>query len=212
MRRDRFEPLIFNAWMRALRRDALRHLFGDDAQTLPAAGREAPALVLAIAANDPWPCTRYACRAAMERTLSEALSALRARFGNRMEAWRWGDAHRAAFENPVWRSVPLLSRWVGFATEADGDNFTVNRATPRGAELDGFPVVHGAGLRAIYDLADLDASRFMIAPGQSGHPMSAHWGDLAAAWADGALLRLDGERMVLARSGRVLDLVPAGAR
>jgi penicillin amidase len=52
----------------------------------------------------------------------------------------------------------------------------------------------------------------MIAPGQSGHPMSAHWGDLAAAWADGALLRLDGERMVLARSGRVLDLVPAGAR
>jgi penicillin amidase len=144
MRRDRFEPLIFNAWMRALRRDALRHLFGDDAQTLPAAGREAPALVLAIAANDPWPCSRYACRAAMERTLSEALSALRLRFGNRMEAWRWGDAHRATFENPVWRSVPLLGRWLGFATEADGDNFTVNRATPRGADLDAFPVVHGA--------------------------------------------------------------------
>jgi penicillin amidase len=78
--------------------------------------------------------------------------------------------------------------------------------------LDAFPVVHGAGLRAVYDLADLDASRFMIAPGQSGHPLSRHWRDLAAPWADGALLRLDGERSALARSGRVLEFVPVGAQ
>ena len=212
MRRDRFEPLVFNAWMRALRRDALRHLLGDEARAQPAAGREAPALVLAIASDTSWLCARYECRAAMERTLTEALAALRTRFGNRMDVWRWGDAHRASFENPVWRSVPLLDRWFGFAVQTDGDNFTVNRATPRGSALDAFPVVHGAGLRAVYDLADLDASRFMIAPGQSGYPLSRHWGDLAAPWADGALLRLDGERSALARSGRVLELVPAGAR
>lgn len=212
MRRDRFEPLVFNAWMRALRRDALRHLLGDEAQAQLAAAREAPALMLAIASDTFWLCARYECRAAMERTLTEALAALRTRFGNRMDIWRWGDAHRANFENPLWKSAPLLGRWFGFDIRTDGDNYTVNRATPRGTTLDAFPVVHGAGLRAVYDLADLDASRFMIAPGQSGYPLSRHWRDLAAPWADGALLRLDGERSALARSGRVLEFVPAGAR
>lgn len=212
MRRDRFEPLVFNAWMRALRGDALRHLLGDEAQAQLAAAREAPALMLAIASDTSWLCARYDCRAAMDRTLAAALSALRTRFGTRMEAWRWGDAHRASFENPVWRSVPLLDRWFGFAVQTDGDNFTVNRATPRGSALDAFPMVHGAGLRAVYDLADLDASRFMIAPGQSGYPLSRHWGDLAAPWADGALLRLDGDRTALARSGRTLEFVPTATR
>ncbi|MFW5660454.1 MAG: penicillin acylase family protein, partial [Oceanicaulis sp.] len=46
-------------------------------------------------------------------------------------------------------------------------------------------VFHAASFRAIYDLADLNRSRFMFAPGQSGHPLSPHHGDLAARWAAG---------------------------
>jgi penicillin amidase len=53
-----------------------------------------------------------------------------------------------------------------------------------------FNHIHGAGLRAVYDLADLDGSRFMIAPGQSGNPLSRNYRDLIAPWASGETLTL----------------------
>ena len=55
-----------------------------------------------------------------------------------------------------------------------------------------FADVHGAGFRAVYDLADLDNSRFMIATGQSGNPLSPLYGSLAQRWRDGDYLRLVG--------------------
>ena len=204
MRRDLVEPTIFNAWMRALRREASVRLFG----AADVAGREAPALALAIASGDPRACARLDCAALMESTLREALSGLRAAFGSRIEDWTWGRTHVATFENPVWKSVPGLARIFGFSIPADGDNFTVNRGTPRQTDPAAFPVVHGPGLRAIYDLSDLSASRFMITPGQSGHPLSKHWGDLAERWADGRYLSISGDRENLSKHGVVLDLHP----
>ena len=53
-----------------------------------------------------------------------------------------------------------------------------------------FRQVHGAGLRAVYDLADLDASRFVIATGQSGNPLSSHWGDFLELWQQGRMVGL----------------------
>ena len=50
--------------------------------------------------------------------------------------------------------------------------------------------VHGAGFRAVYDLADLDRSRFIQAVGQSGNIFSPHYGDLAPLWAKGGTFTL----------------------
>ena len=55
----------------------------------------------------------------------------------------------------------------------DGANDTVNAAAFRFTNPDGAYVDrHGPALRAIYDLADLDQSVFLIALGQSGHVLS----------------------------------------
>ena len=51
---------------------------------------------------------------------------------------------------------------------------------------------HGSGFRALYDLADLQESRFIIAGGQSGHPLSPFYGNLLEAWRDGLYIRLVG--------------------
>jgi penicillin amidase len=45
----------------------------------------------------------------------------------------------------------------------------------------------------IVDLADMDASRFIIAPGQSGNVLSPHYRDLLETWRDHGYVRLDGE-------------------
>ena len=50
--------------------------------------------------------------------------------------------------------------------------------------------VHGAGLRLVADLSDPDRTLAIIATGQSGHPLSRHWGDLLPAWRDGGTVAL----------------------
>ncbi len=74
-----------------------------------------------------------------------------------------------------------------------------------------FQHLDGAGYRAIYDLADLDRSHFMIATGQSGNPLSPHYSDLLERWRDGRYIPIAGRPADLER-GAVGKLVlrPAG--
>jgi penicillin amidase len=50
--------------------------------------------------------------------------------------------------------------------------------------------VQGPEFRGVYDLADLDRSLFMMAPGQSGNLFSRHSRDLLKPWRDGETLTL----------------------
>ena len=64
--------------------------------------------------------------------------------------------------------------------------------------------------RGVFDLADPDSSVFIISTGQSGHPLSRHYDDLAGLWRRGeyARMSLDPE---LARAASVgtTRLIPA---
>jgi penicillin amidase len=88
----------------------------------------------------------------------------------------------------------LLAEWFDLALPADGDNYTLNRASPRVADATDarFDDIHGASLRAIFDLAALDRSRFVIAGGQSGNPVSGHYADFAPLWRDGQYVEMAG--------------------
>jgi penicillin amidase len=65
--------------------------------------------------------------------------------------------------------------------------------------------VQGPSFRGIYDLADLAASRFVVAPGQSGNPVSRHARDFLTRWRDGATVALGAEP---ARTEATLHLNP----
>jgi len=41
----------------------------------------------------------------------------------------------------------------------------------------------------VVDFADLDQTRFMMVPGQSGNPISKHYGDLVDDWQQRKWLR-----------------------
>ena len=47
---------------------------------------------------------------------------------------------------------------------------------------------HGAGYRAVYDLAEPERSVFVISTGQSGNPLSSHYEDYAEPLRDGRYL------------------------
>ena len=122
-----------------------------------------------------------------------------------MTAWRWGDRHVARFSHPLLDNLPLLGAALTPAIAVDGGSATLNRGRTRiGHPETPFAAVHGAGYRAVYDLAALDQSRFMIPPGQSGNVLSPHFDDLLRRWRDGEHVRLGPGREITA----VLRLLP----
>jgi penicillin amidase len=60
---------------------------------------------------------------------------------------------------------------------------------------------HASSLRAIYDLADPQASLFIHPGGQSGNPLSEHYRSFMAAWARGEYAPMLTERARIERGG-----------
>jgi len=168
------QPLVWTEWTRRFRAALLRAKGVPDAP----AGTEFMAHVLRDAAAGEFWCGGD-CRAVAAVALAEAVAALAQRFGPDPAAWRWGQAHLARFDHPVLRFIPVLGALARLEAPVDGDGDTVRREGMR----EGYLAVHGAGLRFVADLARPDAAVMEVATGQSGHPLSRHWGDMLGAWA-----------------------------
>jgi penicillin amidase len=63
-----------------------------------------------------------------------------------------------------------------------------------------FRIVAGASFRMVVDLADLDRSVVINAPGQSGDPRSVHYADLAPLWANGDYVEMVYSAEAIARN------------
>jgi len=207
MRRDRPEPLIFNAWMRELVLTLLRDHGKYDFSNLLA---ERSSLILSAFAGDSVFCRdrEEGCAGVVAGSLQAALQDLSKRLSGDLAYWRWDSLHYAPFEHPVFGRIPGLARLFGFKVPTDGDFYTVNRAaTPLSDPVDPYADVHGPAYRAIYDLSDLDHSRFVVAPGQSGNPLSPHWGDMTEAWSNGRDIAINNDAATLV-GAETLTLTP----
>jgi penicillin G amidase len=182
MTTDAPQPLIFNAWV---------HFFYG--RVLQQAG---------IAVNDGGPLAEFVgyvlspagahwcggdCTAMLQTALADAIGDLTRRFGDDPVQWRWGEAHPAEFAHPVLRPLPILGRLGTLSIPSPGDDTTIDRGGPAYKQ---FQSVHGAEYRGVYDLADLDRSLFIVAPGQSGNLLSRHARDFLTRWRDGATITL----------------------
>ncbi len=194
MDRDRIEPLLFTAWLREFNRtilaDKLGAAFGDYWELHP------DVIHLILTEHRDW-CdasaanVEGACEKQLAVALDRALAQLDESLGADMRSWQWGRVHEARFSNALWSNVPVLRDLFALNIPADGGYDTLNRgATPIRSPASPYASVHGATLRMIVDLAAPDDARFMIAPGQSGNPLSPHYGDLMQPWRDFEWLRL----------------------
>lgn len=185
------EPLIYAAWMRHLQnrliRDELGPLAGEFSQLEPLfiervfRNTEGAARWCDIIQSAPVEtCTDMARMA-----LDDALMALKAKYGGNIDSWRWGDAHEARHDHAVLGRTPLLRWFVNIRQSTSGGDFTLNRGQTSGSGANPFANVAGAGYRGVYDFADPDSSVFVIATGQSGHPLSRHYDDLSDLWRRG---------------------------
>jgi len=211
------EPLIAEAWLRALMKRLIQDELGEMSESFThispvfiervyrnVAGASAWCDVIQSAAVE-------SCTDISRIALDEALLGLTERYGENLESWRWGDAHQATHDHPVLGEVPFIKYFVNIRQSTSGGDDTLMRGVTRGEGPEPYQNVHSAGYRGVYDFADPDSSVFISATGQSGHPLSRHYDDLGELWRRGEYIpmSLDPELARAAAAG-VMVLTPEG--
>jgi penicillin amidase len=211
MNHDQAAPLVFTAWIDNLNRALFQDELGGQYRRF---SEPDPRMILgALQEQTAW-CddvgtaqTTETCTEQVTGALDTAIDQLNDRFGD-AEGWQWGEAHVARFPHPMFSRIPVLNGLFTPQIGSPGGDETVNRG---GADYDApveqrYSHVHGATLRMVHDLAQgPDSSVFMLSDGQSGNPLSPHFGGLAEAWRDGEFLKLVGGEQ---EGGQLLRLTP----
>jgi penicillin amidase len=97
--------------------------------------------------------------------------------GRTLDSRTWGERNTTAIRHPLSRALPGSSRWLDMpALQLPGDQDMPRVQHP----------AHGATLRMIVAPGHEERGIFEMPCGQSGHPLSPHYRDGHAAWAQGA--------------------------
>ncbi|HZU91495.1 MAG TPA: penicillin acylase family protein [Stellaceae bacterium] len=191
MDRDQVAPLLFTAYLREFSRTVLFGRFG--AAIAPYWDLKPQVMEIVLTKRQDWCGSPQrgesdpggGCAARLRAALDRTLAALSRAYGPDMAGWRWGRAHLAHFENPLWSRIPIIADWLTPSIPTPGGYDTLDRG-PSDVRDDKAPFVQrfGAGLRMITDLAAPQDARMIVTPGQSGNPLSRHFADLVRRWRD----------------------------
>jgi penicillin amidase len=159
-------------------------------------------------APDPWLGGRT-WAAVIGEALRLAVAELRAKLGPDPARWSYGRVHALTLRHPLGAVPALASIFNRGPWPMGGDVDTVcMQFAPRDTAAG--PHYHAPSYRQIFDPGDWDSARVILPAGQSGHPASSHYADMAAAWRAGGYFPLLWSREAVERhTADVLTLEPA---
>ncbi len=213
MRADSRAPLLISFWLTRLK----ARLFADELQDdyKDFWGFRVRAIQNALTRHTVW-CDDVStaraerCGERVTAAFREAVADMTAMDTRLRRPALWGDAHVAEFGHPILSRIGPLKRAFTLSTPTDGGNFTLHRGAAWYREgPKPFTNKHGASLRVLFDLSNLDKSRFTIATGQSGNVLSQHYADQLDRWAGGGWITLGNDWTQEDRRFRSLLLTPA---
>lgn len=114
------------------------------------------------------------------KSMEESVAYLSERFGSDVTSWQWGRGHVMPFTHQLGSVLGFLNL-PDYST--NGSHGTINSGfwdMRKPFEMDS-----GGVIRMIVDFGNSDKSTIISPPGQSGHFMNKHYGDLAQTWAEG---------------------------
>lgn len=149
-------------------------------------------------------------RAAVQQSFTDAVTGVRQRLGPDPSRWRWDRLHRAVFAHTPFHRFRWLRRLCSRTIPTGGDWSSINVGGTWSYDRP-FEQRYVAGYRQILDLSTPDRGLFIQAVGQSGHPLSPHYADMAARWqARGyCAMRMSRDAIERAKKG-ALCLYPEG--
>jgi len=204
---DRPEPLIFNAWTRELSRQIFADELGPELmkdywyqsnmqasmtnvlKDVSGAGRWCRNV------SDTSGKMPQTCADVMSASLDTAIVDLQKHYGKDMSAWRWGNAHEARSEHRPFSKVPALAKLFDIRVPSPGDTYTIDVGRYNMLdEHEPFVNHHAASLRVIYDLSNLENSRFIHSTGESGNFLSPLYKNFSQRWVDVSYLPMQTKR------------------
>lgn len=133
--------------------------------------------------TDPWLGAERTWDDLLRTALARTVTELRKR-GNDPARWSYGQGHRLMLRHALGSVAALSPIFNRGPWPTGGDIDTVNQAyTPRTSPAG--PVYIAPSYRQIIDVGHWDSSRVVLPSGQSGHPASRHYHDMAEAWRTG---------------------------
>lgn len=127
-----------------------------------------------------------------ERNVSERNSA------DFPESFAWGTVNQVTIEHPFSASLPLLKNWLNMPKVAVSGCVQCVRMNESG---------YGASERLVVSPGHEGNGLLHMPGGQSGHPLSPHYGDQQQSWVEGTVLPLE-----TGTSVHRLELVPASVQ
>ena len=192
MGRESTEALIYMAWLRELMHVLFADELGDVFEDYWKIRTEV--IHRALTGRTQWcdnetTAQQETCAEAVSRALKISLEYLAVTYGHDMEDWRWGEAHAVHMKSRILGEFPAIGSWFEIDMPTGGEKETVKAGGFDVADEERpFAQNHGAGYRAVYDLAAPERSVFVISTGQSGNPLSSYYEDYAEPWRDGRYL------------------------
>jgi penicillin G amidase len=179
------QAALYEAWYNATVRGLFEDELGEDLATGYTARRSlaAKAIDNLVQSGDTVWCDDVrtpepeTCETLLGRTLQKALVEMSALQGtSNVSKWRWDRVNAARFPHMPLDGAPVLKRFFSRTVPRGGDAFTITPVMPLDDQI------FVSSYRQIIDLAGLDASRFVIPMGQSGHVWSDKYANLLETW------------------------------
>lgn len=120
----------------------------------------------------------------MQRALASSLERLRGVAGDDVDRWAWGRVRPLVLLHPVGSKAPMNRIFNIGPLPCGGDATTIPQASVPFTDPLGNPIGI-ANLRMVIDVGNWEASRYVLAGGQSGNPLSPHYSDQIERWQRG---------------------------
>jgi penicillin amidase len=191
---DSAAAAIFTAWSCRLLLDVVADDLGDEPRLVDAYTAQWQAwwaLTAIVRRSDDPLCddrstpAHETCVQIAARALTEAVDELAETQGPTPAAWTVARYRTISFDDAVGAHVPVVGRIFTRRAGVGGGNLSTRIA----AASPGYPpdVVVSSSMFAIFDLSGRVAdAAVVIAPGESGHPLSPHYDDQLARWSANA--------------------------
>ncbi len=202
---DKAEPLIFGIWFNRLTDVLFSDAFSAEGAALfTGKGYTVDGIVRRVASgkSSAWADKVGGLPTALQLSLAAALDEIEGAQGKDMSKWSWGAFHQVGFVHPL-SSVSFLRPIFNpeGRKPSPGTNTTVCAASWRDDGLNN----HGASWRFVRDLSQPDFAWHIVAPGNSGHPLSPYYHKQIDRWIQGEQY----QTYVTGFAGDTLTLKPA---
>lgn len=129
----------------------------------------------------------------LAQAMVDARKQLTSLMGKDISGWSWGRIHKLELKEPTlgssvswWLDGPARHLLNRGPVQLSGGTSAVDATGWNAAS--GYGVTQVPSMRMVVDLSDLDASRWILVGGASGHAYDAHYDDQTSLWADGSTL------------------------